>query len=106
MRNQLVIIRPEIHTKTTPRQVKVQMSLTLENRWRRILGGIFLLTNLFISYIYLLSNDLGHLGRLAQLARAPALQAQPVIFTVHILFNFNDLQPSISTYLNISTESL
>ena len=106
MRNQLVIIQSEIHAKTTPRQVKVQMSLTLENRWRRILGGIFLLTNPVFWCICFLLNDLGHFGRLAQLARAPALQAQIGIFTVHILFNFNDLQPSISTYLNISTESL
>ena len=35
----------------------------------------FCLTNTIVSCIYLPSNDLGHFGRLAQLARAPALQA-------------------------------
>ena len=64
------------HSKTTPSPLKEQMSLTLERRSEYFLSLFFLLTNLLFSYIYFHSNDLCHVGRLAQLARALARQAR------------------------------
>src|SRR5210317_719872 len=52
------------------------MSLTLGRRWSSFFLLFFPLTNGVISYIYFHSNDLCHVGRLAQLARALARQAR------------------------------
>ena len=45
-------------------------------------------------------------GRLAQLARALARQAGAYHFTVHILFNFKDLQVQFLSNYSISTKRL
>jgi len=90
--------------KTTPNRLKEQLSLTLVGRWGCFSGQNCLLTNSLFGCIYLGLNDLYHLGRLAQLARALARQAGPGIFTVHIFFNFNNLQVQFLSNFIISTK--
>ena len=78
MKSLLLVIQSNTqkdHFRTTLNRLKAQLSLTLVRRWDRFLGKNCLLTNDLFWCIYFHLNDLCHLGRLAQMDRAPARQA-------------------------------